>query len=199
MGHVSALTTIEQCAPQVAALTMAAIVQQESGGNPLAIHDNTTGQSFRPVSMAEAVRMARMLIQAGHSVDLGLAQINSKNLSATKTDVDHVFDPCSNLHAAQTILLRAWSQSGGSLRGTLSAYNTGNTLGITGARYGASVYAQVGVVVPAIPGGTMPRWVTRGGSGSLSASTLPPVHPVVTWTPQASPLVPSADGLSTQW
>ena len=68
---------MEQCAPQIASVTMAAIVQQESGGNPLALHDNTSGKSYRPATIAEAARLARELIAQGHSVDIGLPQINS--------------------------------------------------------------------------------------------------------------------------
>jgi type IV secretion system protein VirB1 len=196
MGPIT-LNTIEECAPKVAAVTMAAIVQQESGGNPLAVHDNTTGQSYRPASLAEAARLARTLIQAGHSVDLGLAQINSRNLPALGLNADQAFDPCSNLHAAQVILLRAWSQSGGSLRGALSAYNTGNTTGIAGARYSARVYAQAGVVVPTIPGGRMARWAE--GGGPVPRPDFPPVRPRITWTPQASPLNPKAGGMAPQW
>jgi len=196
MGPIT-LNAIEECAPKVAAVTMAAIVQQESGGNPLALHDNTTGQSYRPANLAEAARLARTLIQAGHSVDLGLAQINSRNLPALGLDADQVFDPCSNLHAAQTILLRAWSQSGGSLQGALSAYNTGNTAGIAGARYSARVFAQAGVVVPAIPGGRLARWVADGIPAPRP--DLPPIRPRVTWTPQASPLTPNGAGLKGQW
>lgn len=196
MGPIT-LNAIEECAPKVAAVTMAAIVQQESGGNPLALHDNTTGQSYRPASLASAARLARALIQAGHSVDLGLAQINSRNLTALGLDADQVFDPCSNLHAAQVILLGAWSQSGELLRGALSAYNTGNTTGIAGARYSARVYAQAGVVVPAIPGGRLARWAMNGVP--VPRPDLPPIRPRVTWTPQASPLAPNAAGLKVQW
>ncbi|MDA8258578.1 MAG: lytic transglycosylase domain-containing protein [Betaproteobacteria bacterium] len=196
MGPIT-LNAIEECAPKVAAVTMAAIVQQESGGNPLALHDNTTGQSYRPASLAEAARLARTLIQAGHSVDLGLAQINSRNLPALGLDADQVFAPCSNLRAAQVILLGAWSQSGGSLRGALSAYNTGNATGITGARYSARVYAQAGVVVPAIPGGILARWI--GSDLAQPRPDLPPVQPRIAWMPEASPLAPNGSGLGPKW
>ena len=196
MGPIT-LNAIEECAPKVAAVTMAAIVQQESGGNPLALHDNTTAQSYRPASLAEAARLARTLIQAGHSVDLGLAQINSGNLPALGLDADQVFDPCSNLHAAQVILLGAWSHSRGSLRGALSAYNTGNTTGIAGARYSAHVYAQAGVVIPAIPGGRLARWAVDGVP--VPRPDLPTIRPRITWTPQASPLDPKAVGMAPQW
>jgi type IV secretion system protein VirB1 len=166
---------------------MAAIVQQESGGNPLALHDNTSGKSYRPATVAEAARIARDLIAAGHSVDIGLAQINSKNLPGLNLSVAQVLDPCQNLQAAQSVLLEGWTRSG-DLGGTLSAYNTGKLSSPVGAAYGAKVFSKAGVTVPAIPGGQMAQWATVG-------SALPPVRPVVTWTPQASPLAPQGDGL----
>ena len=115
---------MEQCAPQVAPVTLAAIVQQESGGNPLALHDNTSGKGYAPATVAEAARLARELIAQGHSVDIGLAQINSRNLPRLGLGVDQVLDPCANLRAAQTVLMEGWMRSG-DLRATLSAYNTG--------------------------------------------------------------------------
>ncbi len=188
---------LHQCAPQVAAVTMAALVQQESGGNPLAIHDNTSGQSYRPASLFEAVGLARRLIAARHSVDLGLAQINSLNLSSLHLDAQQVFDPCRNLGAAQTILLRGMKQAGGSLRGALAAYNTGYVAGQAGARYASGVFSQAGVVVPAIPGGKLARW-TRGAI-VVSNADLPSVRAVLTWTPAASPLSPAGGGLAVRW
>ena len=194
---MSPIKLIHECAPQVATVTMAAIVQQESGGDPLAIHDNTTGETFRPRGLVEAVTIARVLMARGHSVDLGLAQINSKNLPTLSLTPESVFDPCTNLHAAQTILLSGWKQSGGDLRGALSAYNTGKASGAVGASYGAGVYAKAGVVVPAIPGGKLARWAAEQTFASQAA--LPPVRPVVTWTPQASPLAPQGTGLAVAW
>ncbi|WP_256360011.1 lytic transglycosylase domain-containing protein [Thiomonas sp. X19] len=188
---------LHQCAPRVAAVTMAAIVQQESGGNPLALHDNTSGQSYRPATLFEAVGLARRLIAAGHSIDMGIAQINSGNLPSLHLGVQQVFDPCRNLWAAQAILLRGWRQSGGSLRGALSAYNTGNTGSAVGARYAAGVFWQAGVVMPGIPGGKLARWTQ--GTIVVSNADLQPVRAVPTWTPQASPLPPVGGGLAAKW
>jgi len=178
---------LEQCAPQIAPVTLAAVVQQESGGNPLALHDNTSGKSYRPASVADAARIARDLIAAGHSVDIGLAQINSKNLPRLGLGVDQVLDSCQNLRAAQTVLIEGWKRSG-DLRATLSAYNTGRVDSPAGMAYGEQVFGKAGVVVPAIPGGRVAPWATDGAA-------LPPVRPVLTWTPQASPLEPKGDGL----
>ncbi len=182
---------LEQCAPQIAPVTMSAIVQQESGGNPLSLHDNTSGKTYRPTSVAEAARIARELIASGHSVDIGLAQINSKNLPRLGLGVDQVLDPCANLHAAQTVLMEGWKRSG-SLRGALSAYNTGKIRSAVGMAYGEKVFGKAGVVVPAIPGGRVASWAAGGAA-------LPPVRPVITWTPAASPLAPEGGGLAVKW
>lgn len=182
---------LEQCAPAIAPVTMAAIVQQESGGNPLALHDNTTGKSYTPGTMAEVARRARELIGQGHSVDIGLAQINSRNLQRLGVGIKQALEPCENLRAAQAVLLDGWMRSG-DLRATLSAYNTGKLRSPVGAAYGAQVFGKAGVTVPAIPGGQLARWAAAG-------ATLSPVQPVVTWTPAASPLSPTGDGLTARW
>ncbi|BAP88339.1 putative Lytic transglycosylase [Burkholderiales bacterium GJ-E10] len=178
---------IALCAPAVAPVTMAAIVQQESGGNPLALHDNTTGRSYQPQSAQAAATLLRGLMGQGHSVDIGLAQVNSQNLSSLGLDPASALDPCENLRAAQKILLDAWQRSG-SLPSALSAYNTGTGAGSRGAAYAAAVYSQAGVSVPAIANGRMAKW-------AAASASLPPVKPVITWTPQASPLTPNAGDL----
>ncbi|MDE2175492.1 MAG: lytic transglycosylase domain-containing protein [Betaproteobacteria bacterium] len=186
---------LEQCAPQIAPVTLAAIVQQESGGNPLAVHDNTSGKSYAPTTVAEAARLTRELIGQGHSVDIGLAQINSRNLPRLGLGVDQVLDPCENLRAAQTVLMEGWKRSG-DLRAALSVYNTGKRHSPVGMAYGEKVFGKAGVVVPAIPGGQLAQWAS---SDSTNMSALPPVRPVITWTPQASPLAPQGGGLAVKW
>jgi len=184
------------CAPDIAPVTIAAIVQQESGGNPLLLHDNTTKIILRPRSVAEATRLAQALIDQGHSVDIGLAQINNKNLSSMGLKIKDVLDPCTNLRAAQSVLKSAWEQSGHDLRGTLAAYNTGKTTTPIGVHYSAQVFAAAGVkvpTVPAIPGGTMAKWTAN--TSEWLPSALPPIRPVVTWTPAASPLKPNGKEL----
>ena len=178
---------------------MSAIVKQESGGNPFVLHDNTSGKSYRPASSVEAAKLASDLIKQGHSVDIGLAQINSRNLSSLNLDAKQVLDPCTNIHAAQTILLRGWKQSGGDLRGALAAYNTGNTGSAVGAQYAAQVFGQAGVIVPAIPGGKLANWALADDAQAQTVSGLPPIRPVITWTPQASPLAPRSGGLAARW
>src|ERR1700738_3505939 len=42
----------------------------ESGLDPLAIHDNTTGRTFRPSTMEEALQIAMQLDAAGGNYDV---------------------------------------------------------------------------------------------------------------------------------
>jgi type IV secretion system protein VirB1 len=166
------------------------VVRQESGGNPLLIHSNTSGHTYRPKSPGEAVALAGKLIRQGHSVDLGLAQINSRNLSWLGLDVQTVFDPCRNLGAAQTVLLDGWKRSGGNLRKTLALYNTGKPDSQAGVKYAARVYSKAGGVIPAI--------TDNGGSqdGQTAYPSAPPRRVKIEWTPAASPLQPHGDALT---
>ncbi len=121
------------CAPQVNAQTLSAIVKTESNYNELAININGKEKLARqPENEAEAVSTARWLIQNGYSVDMGLSQINSKNLPGLGMTVDEVFDPCKNLAAAAQILqsnyviARQTNDDKTATLQSLSAYNTGS-------------------------------------------------------------------------
>jgi type IV secretion system protein VirB1 len=123
---------LERCAPQVAPATMAAIVSVESGGDPLAIHDNTISRSYHPRDRAGAEAIAQKLLAARHSLDLGIAQINDVNLRAQGLNVRTVFDACANLGAGARILSRdyvfATRRYGAgqiALRHAIGMYNTG--------------------------------------------------------------------------
>jgi len=189
---------LEACAPQVAPVTLAAIVQQESGGDWLAIHDDTAHRTLRPTTVEHAVMLARRLIAADHSVDLGAAQINSANLTRLGLNIKSAFEPCTNLHAAQVLLLDSWRASGGDLRATLAIYHTGCADNCppgkrsAGAAYSTSVYGHAGVTVPAIPGGRLASWVLRP---RIAAATY--LKTAITVSPAASPLTPHGGDLST--
>lgn len=124
----------QQCAPAVHWETMTAVVVVESAAYTLAIHDNKTRKAHRPSSLEEAVRIAEDLISRGHSVDLGLAQVNSMHLGPRGASVRDMFEPCKNLRLASTLLHEkyqralkagyAWGQP--ALQASLSAYNTGS-------------------------------------------------------------------------
>jgi hypothetical protein len=111
---------------------MSSIIAVESAGNPLAIHDNDDGQSYRPASRDAAVALATGLIARGHSVDLGLAQINSANVERLGLTVGEAFDACTNVRAGAQILAADYARASArygpgqlALRRAIGAYNTG--------------------------------------------------------------------------
>jgi len=150
MFAIALAAQIERCAPQVAPVTMAAIVRVESGGNALAIHDNTAKRSYHPRDRATAEAIAQLLLDAGHSVDLGIAQIDDVNLLPLGLNVRTVFDTCTNLGAGGRILARdyafAVSRYGPgqvALRHAIGMYNTGRL--DAGAAYVRSVLLAAGI------------------------------------------------------
>lgn len=75
------LSLAAQCAPAVAPHTIAAIVDAESSNYVFAINVNgVASQPRRPRNEAEAIATARSYVARGYSVDLGLGQINSRNM-----------------------------------------------------------------------------------------------------------------------
>src|SRR3954447_2544466 len=70
-------------APEVDPRTLLAFAQNESGLIPTAIHDDTTGNTFFPPSTTAAFALATTLLKQGHSLDLGLMQVNTANLART--------------------------------------------------------------------------------------------------------------------
>lgn len=141
-----------QCAPNVAAQTVAAIVQTESQGNPLALNVNGPRQP-RPQSTASgAAATARQYIAAGYSVDLGLGQINSRNMRRLGLTWETVFDPCANIAALGRVLtLNFQSVASGrhpqaALRLALSLYNTGSPSRGLRNGYVSKVVGNAGVV-----------------------------------------------------
>ena len=197
------LVLLQQCAPRVAPVTMAAIVQTESSGWPWTINvnglpDGSMRFSTRQAAIATATRYIRM----GYRVDLGLAQVDSENLTWLGLSVTNVFNPCTNLEAAQRILVGAYRQAGAdgtqSLNGAFQAYNSGNTSG--DGHYARVVYHQAGVEVPAIPGGQLAPWTARsvggdrgmkkGGRGNVPT----PVRPIIMMPPKSwQPLLKGED------
>lgn len=149
--HALALTALmAHCAPTVAPSTMTAIVQVESSGNPLAIGDNTTGRSYYPHDRAAAERLARRLLNAGHLLDLGIAQIDSMNFPGFGVNVHSIFDPCINLSIGAKILsddyafaARRYRDAQVALRHAIGMYNTGRLN--AGTRYIARVVAAAEV------------------------------------------------------
>ncbi|PZQ65151.1 MAG: conjugal transfer protein [Phenylobacterium zucineum] len=127
------LAVAAACAPDVAPQTLLAVAKVESGLNPLAIGVNGgSGAGRRPTSPEAAIRLAQALVRSGRNIDVGLAQINVRNLGWLGLSVAEAFDPCANLAAAARILTDGYRRAGVvpggeqlSLRIALSYYNTG--------------------------------------------------------------------------
>ena len=199
------LTLLQQCAPRVAPVTMAAVVQTESGGWPWTIDVNGLpgGGSMRFNDQQAAITAATRYIRLGYKVDLGLAQVDSENLSWLGLSVQQAFNPCTNLRAAQRILVGAYRQAGAdgtqSLNGAFQAYNSGNTSG--DGHYAKAVYRQAGVEVPGIPGGQLAAWASRpvGGVGAVGKKEGAgvgdaPIRPVIMMPPKSwQPLAKDED------
>lgn len=116
--------------------TIDAVIRVESGGNPLALNVNGLPRSLRipkPSNLDEAAQIAEAFIEAGYTVDMGLMQINSRNLGPLGLSVRSVLEPHINVRAGCSILAgnydRAVERFGPgqqALLAALSAYNTGN-------------------------------------------------------------------------
>ncbi len=121
-----------QCAPNVAPQTVLAIVHTESRGRPFAVNVNGAAQPSTPTSAASAVATAQRYISAGYSVDLGLGQINSRNMRWLGLTWNTVFDPCTNIAALGAVLTSNYNSARSgrdpqtALRVALSMYNTGS-------------------------------------------------------------------------
>lgn len=112
------------CASGDAAATLASVASVESGFDTLAINDNTTGSVFHPTSEDAAQRLAyTLIVKRGHSVDLGLMQVNSANLSRIGLSIKDAFDACHSIAAGAHILKDGYQQA---LRVAFSRYNTGS-------------------------------------------------------------------------
>jgi type IV secretion system protein VirB1 len=122
------------CAHNVAPQTIAAIIHVESGGNQYALGINGPIKNrCHPQSAQEAAFLARYYISKGFSVDLGLMQINSKNLRRLGYSIDEILEPRTNITAGAYILSKNYAGAAKrfgpgqvALSAALSAYNTGN-------------------------------------------------------------------------
>jgi len=149
-------------APEVNVGTLLAFASYESQLRPFAIHDNTTGQSAFPASVADATGLANTLLNLGHNLDLGIMQVNSANFARTGLTVRTAFDPGESMRAGSLILIAAYRQcSRGhfipgqagqqvALRCAASVYNTGREQAGILNGYQPGVWRAAAVIVPAI-------------------------------------------------
>ena len=197
---------LAECAPQVAPDTMSAIVRVESGGNPLALNVNGAQRLARqPKNRQEALGWASWLIARGYSVDMGLAQVNSRNLQRLGVSAEQMFEPCDNLKAGARILSENYAGASkrygagqSALRAAISAYNTGNYQGGFANGYVAKVDASAvlkstGISPPLLANakdsagrsrgaqGSDPRVFVYGQGGDFQNQPRATGSPLVTW------------------
>jgi type IV secretion system protein VirB1 len=125
------------CTELVNPETVMEVIRVESNGDPLALNINRLQKTQPKVStVAEAAEMTRHYIEKGHSVDMGLMQVNSANLTwlgIPLNNVEVLFTPCANIQAGSRILFEAYGRAVKqfgtgqiALQAALSEYNTGN-------------------------------------------------------------------------
>lgn len=157
------------CAPNIAPTTLEALVKHESTGNAYAIGINKGKRlAAQPTDLESAVAIVEQLIKDGTDFDAGLGQINVRNWAWLGLTSETVFEPCTNLQAAQTVLAECYERASRkfgdeqqALRAALSCYNTGNFDRGFQNGYVNKVLAQAGIKVPALkPSATQTRQPT---------------------------------------
>lgn len=149
-----------QCSPAVAPDTLLAVARQESALRAWLLHDNTTAEVLEGRDLEHTAGTAESLIAEGHSVDIGLMQINSRNLRFLGMSVAGALDPCGNVAAAGRLLTDAyriaslkWGPGRDALRIALSRYNTGDDqAGLKNGYVGEVELRAAAYVVPSLSG-----------------------------------------------
>lgn len=126
---------LTKCSPNVANSTMKAIIKTESNFFPWSIGLNVKGKRLlrQPSSLEQAIKWVNYLEEQKYNFDVGLAQINIKNIHKFGYKASDLLDPCTNLQLASRILHNNYnrarlnsSSDNDALLKALSAYNTGN-------------------------------------------------------------------------
>lgn len=145
LSQAAVTALARRCAPTVDPKILVAVARVESQLNPLALHNNSRRITIYPGSSAVASELAEQWISKGDSVDMGLMQINSNNLSTLGLTVETALDPCRSLNAAAHVLSAVYEQGSAVadrqavLLIALSRYNTGRTLAGIGNGYAGRV------------------------------------------------------------
>jgi type IV secretion system protein VirB1 len=186
-SYAAAISSLEfselarRCAPDIQIGVIRAVAAVESHLDPLAVRDNTAHESWAPPSLAAATVLAKERLNNGHSIDIGLMQINSGNFASLGIGVDDAFDACRSLAAARRILLTAFSEGSSEAERqaavliTLSRYNTGRPLAGIANGYADQVIAAQNAVSGqgwaqvSAPTGS-PQWDIWGTSGAQHTS-----------------------------
>jgi len=160
-----------RCAPAVPEWVLRAVARTESNFYPWMLHDNTVHASDSPASLAAAEVEANAWIAEGHSIDLGLMQINAANLPALGLTVREALDPCASLAAGAAVLRAAYGDGPvgagqqAALLMALSIYNTGSPLRGIMNGYARTVMHNAGEAIAP---------VSLAPAGAISPPDMPP-------------------------
>jgi Transglycosylase SLT domain len=133
LAAVLSLAGNPQCvAPGTHPYLAAGIVQQESGGDQFALHDDDTNEAAHPETAVDAERIVRQKWSIGRSVGVGLTQLTARSEAQFVakfglTVTQALSDACANLRAGTRHMLRA----------SASIYNSGSATGAP--KYAASL------------------------------------------------------------
>lgn len=150
---------VQQCASDFDPSVLRSVARIESNFDPLALRNNTKHISIAPTSVAASTEQAKRWISRGYSVDIGLMQINSRNLSALGMTIDDALDPCRSLEAGARILSAAYARGAtvadrqAALLIALSRYNTGHALAGLANGYVGQVFSAHGHTTKLAPKG----------------------------------------------
>ena len=165
------------CAANIAPVTLDAVIEVESRGDRLALYVNGSApQPRRAADAREAAVFARNYIAQGYSVDLGLMQVNSRNLAELGYTVEQVLDdPCANIRAGAAVLTadyaaatRIHGEGQVALQAALSAYNTGDFYRGFANGYVARYYEPAGI--PAVT-----KTVSSKAAAAVKHEVRPPL------------------------
>lgn len=156
-----------------------AIRMVESRNHPWSIFDNTTRQSYRLNSRAEAEAKAAELIKYGHNVDLGLMQLNCRyQCNRPGVGLANIFDPEVNVNTAKIIFMEFWEQARristdftARVMAAVGAYNNGR-VGTPNVSYVQKVWQQMGKAVDGIPDAGTGRTEQAAGNRGLMDEAL---------------------------
>jgi type IV secretion system protein VirB1 len=192
---------VRACAPDIAPETMVAIVEVESGGDPLAISVVGAKLKAPPTNAVEAIEVAQQLEDLGKTFFVGIAQLPAKDLSKLGLTYEQAFDPCENLKAAAQKLTvcyqkakkrSAFVEDQTALSDALSCFKFGNfKKGYQAPKNTLSYVDQVRAAVQPLPPYTVPSLLAPLPflpPGPVSITAVVP-GPVVSDTPSA-PLAP---------
>jgi len=121
------------CAISVHPDTIIQIAKTESGLNQFAVNVNGIDKAFRINKLSDAIEIIELAKEKEKTFDIGLMQINSRNLDRFGVKPIDAFEPCLNIRIGAIIIsefyqtaLKKIDDPQIALQQALSAYNTGS-------------------------------------------------------------------------